>query len=144
MNNGIYHASNGDEECITPDKIKEVSTVVDKRNLTMPQIFIAAEEHRRGSHDVTVRPRPKKRSLQEAADTLDEMLHGKVTLNRFFAKIGLPPRSETGANILLRPTESGCVAASDGKAVNIRPLFPSDMLFQLVEMRRKRILNGIG
>jgi hypothetical protein len=144
VENGIYALWDGrDEEFITADKIEKVSTEVEKKNLTMPEILIA-EAHLRNPRNVTVSPPRKRPSLQVVIDTLDDMLNGKVTLNDFFAKVAQPQRSENAANILLKATDNGYVAASGGSPVNIRPLFQDDILFQLVEIRRVQVAKGIA
>jgi len=138
----VYIPSDGAEEHITPDKIEEVSTVVEKKNLTLAEILIA-EAHLRGSHSVTVSPRRRRPSLQQAVDGMDEMLNGKITLNEFFAKLQVPQSSENGANVLLKATANGYVPMAGGTPVNIRPLFHDDVLFKLVDIRRVQIVSGI-
>lgn len=140
---GIYHLSNGDEEYITTDRIEEVSTTIEKKNLTLTEIMMH-EAHLRGARDVSVRPQPDKRlSLQQAIDTMDDMLNGKATLNDFFAKFRQPQRSEAAANTFLEVNANGYATVLDGKSVNIRPLFRDDTLFMLVEIRRQQIVLGL-
>jgi hypothetical protein len=84
-------------------------------------------------------------NLREAAIyTLDDMMNGKATLNEFFAKVGQPQRSEAAANTLLNVSEDGYVIASNGRSVNIRPLFTDEALYIFVEIRRQQVVLGIS
>jgi len=141
LENGIYHLSGGVEEYITPDKIDEVSTTVEKKELTMEEI-VTREAHLSDACNVTIRPsHSKKPTLQQAIDAIDELLHGKTTVNVFFEKLRLPKSSKPGADVMLTPTHEGFVAP-DGMLVNIRLMFPDDTLYMIVELMRRQKLNG--
>ena len=85
---GIYHRANGDEEYITADKIKELSTTIESKNLTLRDILLH-EAHLSDPREARVRPQPDRRiTLQRAIDKMEDVMHGRATLNEFFAKVG--------------------------------------------------------
>ena len=81
---------------------------------------------------------------EAAIYTLDDMMNGKATLSEFLAKVGQPQRSEAAANTFLNVSEDGYVTASNGRSVNIRPLFTDEALYIFVEIRRQQIVLGIS
>jgi hypothetical protein len=82
--------------------------------------------------------------LQEAVDAIDEMMKGNLTLNDLFSKLRLPKRSEAAAKCLLNAIVGGFESIPAGALVNIRPLFPDDLLYQIVEIRRVQMIQGIS
>ncbi|MGI8770820.1 MAG: hypothetical protein ACR2JE_05245 [Acidobacteriaceae bacterium] len=132
-----------EEEYIPADKIIEVSTSVEQRHLTIAEIMIR-EAHLHNPSCIKLIPSRKQPSLQQTVDALDEMLSGKATLNDFFAQLRMPQRSEPAANTLLRPINGGYASVSDEKHLDIRPLFPDDTLYHIVEIRRVQLLHGIA
>jgi hypothetical protein len=145
MRNGIrvLWDNGSEEEIISADKIKELTTEIERVNLSVAQIFSREKHLYETPREVTVRPPRKRPSVQEIVDVLDRFLKGTATLNDFFAKVGQPPRPEPAANALLTLTGTGYAYLSNGQPVSLRPLFSDEVLFGIVEIRRQQVLQGL-
>jgi hypothetical protein len=133
----------GTEEYIAPAKVVQVSTVVERKHLALPEILMR-EAHLRAPQNLQVHPPRKRLSLQETIGAIDDLLIGNATLNELFSKLRLPKRNEVEANWLLKATEQGYESISSGAPLDIRTLFPDDLLYQIVEIRRIQVLQGIA
>ena len=144
LGNGIYALWDGtEEEYILPGKIRDLSTTLEKKHLSLSEILMR-EAHLRDPRDVKVRPPRKRPTLQEAVDAMDDLLAGKITVNDFFRKLGHPQRSDAVANTKIKATDSGYEEVSSGVPLNIRPLFADDMLYAILEIRRVQVAKGIA
>jgi len=144
MRNGIRVIWDaGGEELVPPNRILELTTSVEKLNLTIAEIFMPEAHLHDKRSEVTVMPPRKRPSVQEFVDVMDRFMNGTATLNELFARVRQPARPETEANAFLWPTEAGYVKIADGQPVNLRPLFSNDVLFGIVEIRRAQVLQGV-
>ena len=60
------------------------------------------------------------------------------------ANSGLRQRNEAAAKCLLKAIVGGYESIPAGALLNIRPLFPDDLLYQIVEIRRVQMIQGIS
>jgi hypothetical protein len=142
---GIYALWEGSEEELIPSsKIIELTTAIEKSSLSVAQIMMREAELHDKRTQIRVRPRRKRPDIHEIMDVMDRFMKGSATLNDFLVKIRQPECPAPDANTFLRATAQGYARVEDGSPVNLHSLVCEEMVFQIMEIRRTQILQGLG